>query len=118
MENLIITILLVVLILIGIHATKKHFKREGGCCKGSGKPAPVPEKKLEQVIGTKVVTVGGMTCDHCKNWVEKSINSIDGASAKVDLKKKEAVVSMSREISDEEIIAAIQKAGYKVVEIR
>lgn len=118
MTNIIITVVLVVFLLIGIRATKKHFKRQGGCCGGSGKPMPVPEKKLDNVIAQKIVAVDGMTCDHCKNWVEKSINSIDGAAAKVDLKKKEAVVSMSREVSDEEIRAAIQKAGYKVVEIR
>ncbi|MBQ8597680.1 MAG: heavy-metal-associated domain-containing protein [Lachnospiraceae bacterium] len=118
MENVIITIVLVVLLLIGIRATKKHFKRQGGCCGGSGKPTPIPEKKLDNVIARKVVVVEGMTCDHCKNWVEKSINNIDGAAAKVDLKKKEAVVSLAKDVSDEEIRLAIQKAGYKVVEIR
>ena len=118
MENIVITIVLVVLLLVGMHATKKHFKRQGGCCGGSGKPAPIPEKKLENIIGQKIVVVEGMTCDHCKNWVEKSINSIEGASGKVDLKKKEAIVSMNRAVSDEEIRAAVQKAGYKVIEIR
>ena len=70
------------------------------------------------VIGTKIVRVDGMTCDHCKGWVEKAINEIDGASAKVNLKKKEAVVSMAREVEDSEIIAAVKKVGYRVVEIR
>lgn len=59
-----------------------------------------------------------MTCDHCKGWVEKSINEIDGASARVNLKKKEAIVSMARNISDDELIAAVKRAGYRVVEIR
>lgn len=59
-----------------------------------------------------------MTCDHCKGWVEKAINEIDGASAKVNLKTKEAVVSMAREVADAELIAAVQKAGYRVVEIK
>lgn len=117
MENIIITIVLVVVLLIGIHATKKHFKRQGGCCGDGGKPAPIPEKKLENVTGRKIARVEGMTCEHCKNWVEKSINSIEGAAAKVDLKKKEAVITMNREVSDEEIRAAVQKAGYKVIEI-
>lgn len=43
------------------------------------------------------------------------INDIDGAVGKVNLKKKELKVSMEREISDAEIIAAITKAGYQVV---
>ncbi len=33
-------------------------------------------------------------------------------------KKREAVVSMEREISDEEIRAAVKKAGYRVIEIK
>lgn len=59
-----------------------------------------------------------MTCDHCKNRVEKSINDIDGAAAKVNLKKKEAIVSLEKDVSDEQILAAVEKAGYTVVSIR
>ena len=76
------------------------------------------KKKLDKVIAQKIVIVDGMTCEHCKNWVEKSINEIDGAAAKVNLKKKEAVVSLAKEVSDEQIRTAIAKAGYVVVEIR
>ena len=118
MKNIIIIVILIALFAIGIRALIKHFKHESSCCGGGSQAVKVPEKKLDHVIGTKIVRVDGMTCDHCKGWVEKAINEIDGASAKVDLKKKEAVVSMSREMSDEEIIAAVKKAGYRVVEIR
>ena len=118
MENIVIIVVLVVLLAVGIRAIIKHFKHESACCGGGSKATPVPEKKLDNVIGTKIVRVDGMTCDHCKGWVEKAINEIDGASAKVNLKKKEAVVSMARDISDEELIAAVKKAGYRVVEIR
>ena len=72
---------------------------------------------MEHIIGQKTLRIDGMTCDHCSGWVEKSINEIDGASAKVSLKKKEAIVSLAREISDEELILAVKKAGYRVVEI-
>ena len=118
MENLIIIAIIVVLCAIGIHALIKHARHESSCCGGNSKAAPVPEKKLDHIIGQKTLRVDGMTCDHCKGWVEKSINEIDGASAKVNLKKKEATVSMARDISDEELIAAVKKAGYRVVEIR
>ena len=118
MGDIIIIGIIVVLVVIGFRSTKKHFKGEGACCGGGSAPMKVPEKKLSQVIGTKTVLVDGMTCEHCKAWVEKAINGIDGASAKVDLKKKQAVVSMEREISDEEIGTAVEDAGYKVREIR
>lgn len=118
MEDIIIIVVLVILLALGIRALIKHFKHESSCCGGGSQATPVPEKKLDHVIGQKIIRVDGMTCDHCKSWVEKAINEIDGASAKVNLKTKEAVVSMAREVADAELIAAVQKAGYRVVEIK
>lgn len=118
MENIIIIVILAVLIVIGLRSTLKHFRGEGGCCGGKSAPTAVPEKTLNNVIARKTVIVEGMTCEHCKAWVEKSINDIDGAAARVNLKKKEAVVSLEKEISDDQIRSAIEKVGYKVVEIR
>lgn len=117
MENIIIIGIVVVMILIGIRSGMKHFRGEGGCCGGSA-PAKKQRKRLKNVIAKKTVIIEGMTCNHCKNWVEKSINDIDGAAAKVNLKKKEAVVSLEKDVSDEQIREVIEKAGYKVVEIR
>lgn len=118
MENLIIIAVVAVLLIIGLRSTKKHLKGQGECCGGGSSAEVVPEKKLEKIIGTKTAIVDGMTCDHCKGWVEKAVNKIDGASCKVNLKKGEAVVSMEREISDGEIRMAIKSAGYRVIEIR
>lgn len=118
MENIIILGIITVLVLIGVRSSIKHFRGEGGCCGGSSTPVKKQRKKLKNVKAKKTVIVGGMTCEHCRNRVEKCINEIDGAAAKVNLNKKEAVVSMEKEISDEIIRAAIEKAGYEVVEIR
>lgn len=118
MENFIIFGVIAVLMIIGLRSTKKHFKGEGSCCGGGSRPVPKQNKKLQNVISQKIVSIEGMTCEHCKNWVEKSINNIDGAAAKVNLKKKEAIVSLDRKISDEIIRAAVEKAGYRVIEIR
>lgn len=117
MENVIIVAVIIVLIVVGMKSMGKHFKGEGGCCGGGSTPIEVPEKKLENVIGTKTMIVDGMTCDHCKAWVEKAINEIDGASAKVNLKKREVLVSMERDIPEEELRGAVLKAGYRVIEI-
>lgn len=46
------------------------------------------------------------------------LNQLDGVSAKVNLKRKTAVVSMEKEVEDEEIKKAIENAGYEVIEIR
>lgn len=118
MENMIIIVILAAMLFVGIRASVKHFRGEGGCCGGGKTPVQVPEKQLIQVIGKKIVTVDGMTCEHCKSWVERAINEIDGAAGKVTLKKREVVVSMEREVGDDEIRTAIKNAGYRVLKIK
>lgn len=118
MGNVIIVCLIVLLVLNGIRSSIKHFKGEGDCCGGGGDAVKPKRKKLASVTATRTVIIEGMTCEHCRNRVENSINAIEGATAKVNLKKKTAVVSMEKEVSDEQIREVIEKAGYKVVSIR
>lgn len=118
MENIIIIAVIAALVAIGLSSMVKHMKGKGSCCGGGSQAETVPEKKLDHVVAKKTLIVDGMTCDHCKGWVEKAINAIEGASAKVNLKTREAAVSMDREISDEELCRAVVNAGYRVVEIR
>lgn len=117
MENIIIIGIVAVMIFLGIRSSVKHFRGEGGCCGGSA-PVKRQKKRLEKVIAQKLVTVEGMTCAHCKNRVEKGINEIDGAAAKVSLKKGKAVVSLAKDVTDEQIREVIEKAGYRVIEIK
>lgn len=58
------------------------------------------KKNLKNIIGQKRVQIEGMTCEHCKNRVENALNRLEGVSAKVNLKKKTAVVSMEKEVED------------------
>ena len=58
-----------------------------------------------------------MHCENCKNRVERQINKIAGAVAKVDLKRKIAVVSMSRMVEDEELREAVERLDFKVLKI-
>lgn len=118
MENIIIVAIIAVLVIFGIRSGMKHFKGEGGCCGGGSSVAKPRKKKLDDVIGKKTVIIEGMTCENCQYRVEWSINAIPGAAAKVNWKKKEAIVSLGKEISNDVIKAAIEKAGYQVVEIR
>jgi Cu+-exporting ATPase len=62
----------------------------------------------------KIIEVNGMTCAHCQGAVEKALNGLEGVSAKVDLNKKQAIVSLSQEVSDEALRKAITEAGYEV----
>mgnify|MGYP000237770367 FL=1 len=50
--------------------------------------------------------------------VDEEMNRLEGVSAKVNLKKKTAVVSMEKEIEDMQLQKAVEQAGYKVIQIR
>lgn len=117
MENYIIVGILLVVIVLALYSSRKHFKGEGGCCGGGGEVKTKKKKLSEPVVAVKVIHIEGMHCEHCKNRVERQINELDGAAARVDLKKKTAVVSMSREISDEELKAAVEAGDYQVTGI-
>ena len=59
-----------------------------------------------------------MHCENCVFSVTKAINRIEGVRADVDLKKKRAIVSYDREISEDAIRKAVEQEGFKVTEIR
>ena len=117
MADVVIVGILIILIIIGMRSGVKHFKGEGGCC-GGGSSVKVKRKKLKRVVKQRTVVIEGMTCEHCKARVESRLNELDGVSAKVNLKRKTAVVSMEKEVEDEVIKKAIENAGYEVIEIR
>lgn len=117
MGNIIIILLIVVIAFLAVLSTVKHFKGEGGCCGGGSELKPLKKKLSKPIIAEKTVSIEGMHCDHCKSSVEKNINMIDGAAAKVNLKRNSAVVSMERMITDDEIISAVENAGFKVTKI-
>ena len=59
--------------------------------------------------------IEGMTCQHCVSHVTEALEGVAGvASAKVNLKKGEAVVK-SEDAPLEQLSAAVAAAGYKVV---
>ena len=113
MQDFMILGILLVVVIIGVIYTKNHFKGKGGCCGGGN--TYISKKKLGKVIATKTYIVEGMTCENCEARVLRYVNDIPGVAGKVNLKKKELAVSMEREVSDEEIIAAVTKAGYQVM---
>jgi len=111
MENIIIVIILLIVFVLAIKGSIKHFRGEGGCCGGSTK---VPKKRLNgKIIKTYILTIEGMHCQNCANNVERAVNRIDGAVAKVNLRKGIAKVSCDKEIDIELIKAAIEERGYK-----
>ncbi|MDR3258458.1 MAG: cation transporter [Fusobacteriaceae bacterium] len=67
----------------------------------------------------KTIIIDGMSCEHCKARVEKALNAIDGVSeAVVNLEKKNAEFTITKDITDEILTNTIEDVGYDVIEIK
>ncbi|MEV3962737.1 copper ion binding protein [Nocardia sp. NPDC050193] len=66
---------------------------------------------------TSTYTVTGMTCGHCVQSVQTEIGKIDGVTGvDVDLASGRVVVEGNTPISDADIAAAVDEAGYELAE--
>lgn len=65
----------------------------------------------------KIIEINGMSCEHCKARVEKVLNEIEGVSAKVELKKNRAIVTLDKAVDDSVLKTAVTEAGYELVSI-
>ncbi len=121
MADILILLVVAVILVFAIRSSMKHFTGESACCGGGSgtvNSKAVKKKKLDgPVLGTKTVEISGMHCDNCARNVTTAINSIDGARAKVNLKKGMAEVAYDRELDEDALKTAIEKAGYQVVSI-
>jgi P-type Cu+ transporter len=58
------------------------------------------------------LSVGGMTCASCSRRVEKSLEKLDGVRASVNYATGVAFADVDPEVTNEQLIAAIEKTGY------
>lgn len=116
MENAIIVGGLIIVGFFALRSSVKHFKGQGGCCGGGS--VPRQKKEIKNVHSRKRIKLSGLHCENCKNSVEKAINSIEGAAAKVNLKEQTAEVVLEKDVPDEMLKNAVEKAGFQVIEIR
>ncbi|HSN35780.1 MAG TPA: cation transporter, partial [Arthrobacter sp.] len=72
------------------------------------------EKLLDQP-GSRVIEldIEGMTCASCVGRVERKLGKLDGVTATVNLPLESAHVSVPAAVTDEQITATIEAAGYK-----
>lgn len=62
----------------------------------------------------KKLHVEGMMCMHCKASVEKMLSAVPGVTAvTVDLAAKSAVVTCEASVLDADLVAAVEKKGFK-----
>jgi len=58
------------------------------------------------------LAIGGMTCASCATRVQRRLNRIDGVEASVNLATEQADVLVPAEVSDADLIAAVEATGY------
>ena len=57
--------------------------------------------------------IQGMTCASCVSRVERKLGKIDGVQALVNLPLETARITVPENVSDEQLIATVQSAGYQ-----
>ena len=76
------------------------------------------EEKKEKTAMTKTMKIEGMMCPHCEAHTKKALEAIDGVeSAVASHTEGTAVVTMSKDVDNAALTAAVEEAGYKVLSV-
>lgn len=75
----------------------------------SVKSPPAPGAAVRQVE----LSVTGMTCAACSSRVERKLNRLAGVEATVNLASGRATITADPQVSDEQLVEAVEKAGYQ-----
>jgi copper chaperone CopZ len=63
---------------------------------------------------TKQLKISGMSCGHCVSHVKSALEGVEGVSeADVSLENDAAQVTLSDDVVDGDLIAAVEAAGYQ-----
>ncbi|WP_420791666.1 heavy metal translocating P-type ATPase [Actinomycetospora straminea] len=58
------------------------------------------------------LVLGGMTCASCANRIERKLNKLDGVEATVNFATEKARVTLTSEVTTNDLIGAVEAAGY------
>ena len=72
----------------------------------------------ETSVMTKTISIEGMMCPMCVKHVTTALNGLEGVAAQVSLEEKNAVCTISGAVTDAQLKAAVEEAGYTVTAIR
>ena len=64
------------------------------------------------LVGEVELAVSGMTCASCVARVERRLNRLDGVAATVNLPLESAHVVLSTAVTDQDLVGAVESAGY------
>ena len=80
----------------------------------SGKPVEMEPTKEENQMAS-VITVKGMSCQHCVMSVTKALGKLEGIqNVQVDLQKGEVRFENTKSVAPDRIVKSIEEAGYEV----
>jgi heavy metal translocating P-type ATPase len=78
-----------------------------------------PVIRKENVFMKKTISIEGMMCNHCTSSVKKSLEALPNVSeVEVSLEDKCATLNTADDASDALLKAAVESAGFKVVDIK
>ena len=85
--------------------------------KSKNAPVAAPENNTkEQTNMKKTIKIEGMMCGHCEAHVKAALEAVDGVvSAEANHTSGTATVTLSADVPDSKLAAAVKEAGYKVV---
>lgn len=67
---------------------------------------------MSNALEPTTLSVQGMTCSSCVNSVEKALNKVEGVSATINFATETAHILAPAEITAQELIKIVEKAGY------
>jgi copper chaperone CopZ len=103
-----------------IEITKAPGKNDEPTATGSPSHSPSSSSSSSAEIpaDSPVVTVYsvfGMNCGHCASAVTRELSAIHGVTGvKVDIGAKKVTVGSTRPLSEDEVRAAVDEAGYEL----
>ena len=79
----------------------------------------IKRKKKEKKTMKKTLEITGMMCGHCEMAVKKALEAVDGVeSADVSHEKGTAVVTLSKEVSNDVLKKTVEDKDYTVTSIK
>ena len=74
------------------------------------------KNKQEEKTMTKTIRIEGMMCSHCEATVKKALEAVDGVvSAEASHEKKNAVVTLSKDVPNDVLKKAVEDKEYTVL---
>lgn len=65
---------------------------------------------------TKIAKIDGMTCGHCESAVTQNLTGL-GKLTDIEVSAEKGTAKFQGEISESELSAAIDDAGYKLISV-